>query len=459
MSPSNEEHRRDDVLRVRFARHRSLVSAWEVIAASHLPGEKCDALEAARELGEDLLELASRDPAGSDSSAVSELDSRLGELEALMRASALRIPVHQLRSMLPRHAQDDRQGLLDLLDLLLGAEVEALAGVEARIPALDYLITLLCIGDSGRDAVVLYDPVSLTRRLAALCEGSDLDVDRELSEVEAEFFAAADLYEAAAGQSVAKRSLRRRKAALGRAYFIPRVLRAIVTYNAARLRGIGEELVESRDPRATVLEQELHADVADEPGEEARVLPEPPTPAAFAMPSEDVLRRHAAAEAREVSSQADDFGSTADQLAREALAAGLGNGGRAAKKSWEAPPAGRVAWGLGVLLAVVLAVLAFPGLFSGSDLTGYSRAELDVLSPHLSSGSRNLDGSGPAFVGALYEDFFTRSVADQTRIAEDLVAALRTTGVSQIMIYDGERRLRVQALGRQTVRVLSAEGG
>ena len=495
MGYSNEEHRQSHRLRVRFERHRSLVSAWEVLAASSLSGEKYDVSDAGRGLGEDLLELASRDPAGGDSSAVSEIDSRLDELEAAMRASALRIPVHQLRSMLPRRVRQDRQGLLDLLDLLLGSEVEALEGVEARIAALDYVITLLCIGGSARDAAVMHDPVTLTPRLAALCARSDLDGDPAYSEVEAEFFVAADLYEADAGQKVSQRSLRRRKAELGCAYFVPRVLRAIVTYNSARLRGIDEEVAGSRERASATpaqqtavgggsgfedalapigsgshevpvgcvgsfddaLDQEVNGVTVHDRNPEAFGVPEPQAQPAFAAPSEASQPSRAVAVTKKRSSDGDDFGRAAEKLAREALEGGLRKAGGDADTLWQTPPAGRVAWGLGVVCAVMLAALALPGMFSNSELAGYSRGELEVLSPHLSSGARNLDGGGPAFVGTMYDNFFTRSAADQTRIAADLVASLRATGVNQIMIYDGESRLRIQALGSQTVRVLSSQ--
>ena len=493
MSPSSEEHGKSRALRILFERHRALTSAWQLLSASSLSGEKYDVGEAGRELGEDLLDLAGADAGGSDSA--SEMDSRLQELEGAMRASALGIPIHQLRSILPRGGEHDRQGLLALLDLLLGAEVEELAGVEARIPALDYLITLLCIGDPGRDAAVSHDPATLTPRLAALCERCDQDVDPDLSAVEAEFFAAADLYEADAGQKVAKRSLRRRKAALGRAYFAPRILRAIVTYNAARLRGSDEEFAESRDREAPPRAQErvveggaeaVHGAGSNGPGSEAdatdgigavedalplqanaapadlgdvpaRVSGEPQV--AFAVASEASRKRPHAAAAEEPSSPADDLGRVARELAREALSSGRDDRRRGAGKRWQALPVGRlVRWGAGVCLVGLIAFV-FSGWFSNSDLAGYSRADLDVLSPYLSSGARNLDGRGPAFVGALYDDFFAGSAADQTRLAADLVAALRATGVSQIMIYDSEQRLRVQALGRQTVRLLSTEGG
>ena len=63
-----------------------------------------------------------------------------------MREVALKVAVAQLRSTLPVRLAVDRRGVLDLLDLILGAEVAALPGTQQRIPVIDYLITLLTTG-------------------------------------------------------------------------------------------------------------------------------------------------------------------------------------------------------------------------------------------------------------------------------------------------------------------------
>ena len=86
-------------------------------------------------------------------------------------------------------------------------------------------------------------------------------------------------------------------------------------------------------------------------------------------------------------------------------------------------------------------------------LDRFSRSELERLSPHLARGHRNGDGAGPAFVGTLDEDWFMLGEQERYEAAEELVAGLRREGVSQVMIYDGNDRLRIQALG-QNLRVL-----
>ena len=102
---------------------------------------------------------------------------------------------------------------------------------------------------------------------------------------------------------------------------------------------------------------------------------------------------------------------------------------------------------------ILLVVL---GPLLGGNLAGYSGDELALLSPHLSSGARNQEGRGPAFVGTMDDDFFALDAAGQTIAAADLVETLRAQGVRQVMIYDGDHQLRIQALGDQTVRVLAA---
>jgi hypothetical protein len=76
---------------------------------------------------------------------------------------------------------------------------------------IDYLITLLCGAGSDQP---LQDPVQMTPRLHELCECSGIHHSPHLPEIEAEFFHAADMYEADAREEVQLRALRDRKAAI-----------------------------------------------------------------------------------------------------------------------------------------------------------------------------------------------------------------------------------------------------
>jgi predicted small integral membrane protein len=130
---------------------------------------------------------------------------------------------------------------------------------------------------------------------------------------------------------------------------------------------------------------------------------------------------------------------------------------KAAPASWRAWPwrqfarAGAAVFGVVVALALVNVLVWEVGSL-GSD-------ELEGVSPFLSSGVRNGEGSGPAFVGAINDDWFELDAAEQVRAAAVLVQGLRERGVREIMIYDDDGRLHIQALGDEPPRVVSASDG
>ena len=112
-----------------------------------------------------------------------------------------------------------------------------------------------------------------------------------------------------------------------------------------------------------------------------------------------------------------------------------------------------------VAMSLVLGVLlvAWAVSFSGqrpAGLAGLSVAELQSLSPYLESGGRTLDGKGPGFVGIFDERWAELPEEPQRAAAESLVARLRSSGISQIVIRDDRDRVRLQALGRQPLRLL-----
>ncbi len=225
-------------------RLRALSSAWRALAPSGLSAEKTDIATTGRTLNDDLMALIHHEPMQPDLAAYALIEARLDSLEAEMRAIAFRVPIPQLRSTLPECTSRDRRGVLDLLDLMLGAESLQHDGIETRIPSIDYVITLLCNAGAGRPPL---DPVQLTPRLHELCERCSVDYDPRLPEIEAEFFHAADFYEADGRAGEQLLALQARKTELGSSYFSPQVLRAIVAYNVALLQRIDEEVLASQD--------------------------------------------------------------------------------------------------------------------------------------------------------------------------------------------------------------------
>ena len=94
--------------------------------------------------------------------------------------------------------------------------------------------------------------------------------------------------------------------------------------------------------------------------------------------------------------------------------------------------------------------------FSNPELARFDRDQLDQVSPYLSRGIRNDRGAGPAFVGKIRDGFFALEADDRMLVATDLVETLREQGVREIMIYDAQGDLRIQAFGNQPPRVLQA---
>ena len=202
----------ENALRELSERLQALRSAWGVLAPSE-PFADRSIVETGRALSQALTELAQGAPANQEA-AIAAFDSRLEELEREMRDIALEVPVAQLRATLPEQLTTDRRGVLDLLDLILGAEIRGLEGTRARIPTLDYVITLLCTG--GDPHAPFQDPVALTHRLHRLCEHAAIESDPGLAEIEADFNAAAERHGADLRNEVELRAMRRRKMELER---------------------------------------------------------------------------------------------------------------------------------------------------------------------------------------------------------------------------------------------------
>ncbi len=552
----------DAALQLRSERLRALRSAWGTLAPSGLSAEKQRVAESGRALAEELTALASDEPGDDASAALAALDARIDELEREMRDVALRIPVAQLRSTLPERLAVDRRGVLDLLDLILGAELEGLDGIGGRIPSLDYLITILCTG--GNPAAPLQDPVNLTPRLHELCMRSDVEYDPRLPELEAAFFQAADLHEADVREEVELRTLRRRKMELGHSFFAPRVLRAIMTYNAALLRRIDEEVLRSQDwgvlpqtrteapsgggspfecaalPRLAaalrrraadeapafdaldriawcldlaylteserrellsettgrpegllgtvillgllrrssvvldeefpaigiapeaisgawtreldhLLQQEVNRRIASDGYDAACALSElkgrflstsASAPRSARVRSAPPPRR---SEERPVPSRR-----RAEQLVHEALE----DRSRPERRSLGQLPWARIARSATAGIVGVAALAVAVGVFLKPGRV--PRGELAQVSPYLASGQRSGDGLGSAFVGRLSDDWSPLSGAEQLRAAETLVEALRERGIRDVMVYDDGGRLRIQALGASSPRVIPA---
>jgi len=551
------ERRRNFALRRRWERYRVLCSAWDVLATSVDPAERQRVADTRQSLDDTLAVLAKQQPNAGERT-LEKLDPRLDSFEHEMRSMAEMVPVGQLRLALPTHVVENRRGVLDLLDLLLGAETLRLEGTARRIGAIDYLITLLCTSAADTETTLPRDPVALTLQLNGLCSQSERDCDPRLSEIEAEFFAAADRYATESGMSDRQRSLDRRKLELGSSYFAPGVLRSIVAYNAAVSRhaaegsesatevaGEGASVFDSQairqlaralrrraqggTPRSTAIDRiawcldlsdlnrteraalfgasvgrkenlegttilvgllDRSATVLEDEFPAIGISPQrlstvwiAVVDAALKQASQKQITGDGYRKACRLSAMRNKFlhdprisaqrtprapapparpapahvNRTARKIVREALETKSG-GARARSATRQTWSWRRLAQLSGATAAAAVCGLMLASRGPAAEIEPFSREELQQVSDLLASGGRSGRGLGPAFVGTLDQRWSTLAANEQHEAATSLVAGLRTLGISQVMVYDDHRGLRIQALGTSPVRVVPAGG-
>ena len=153
-------------------------------------------------------------------------------------------------------------------------------------------------------------------------------------------------------------------------------------------------------------------------------------------------RRPASRRARDLVREALDE----DRRSRQQSAASRGRG---------APPTSlvRIAQAAVAFVAIAAGGQLYLGRASG-DLDTFSREQLGGVSPYLVEGHRNGKGHGHGFVGTLDNSWASLAREDRQTAAEMLVLRLREHGLEQVMIYDRDRALRIQAIGTQPVRAL-----
>ena len=108
----------------------------------------------------------------------------------------------------------------------------------------------------------------------------------------------------------------------------------------------------------------------------------------------------------------------------------------------------------GMCLIAAIVVGAWLFLERDGDLDRLGRDQLTAVSPYLESGRRDAAGTGRSFVGELDEAWIALPADEREAIAGEIVDRLRAQGMQQVMIYDDDRRVRIQALGSQPMRVL-----
>ncbi|MFK7896192.1 MAG: hypothetical protein AB8G23_10170 [Myxococcota bacterium] len=597
----------DDRLKIQIDRLRGLRSAWSALAPSCLIEQADQISETGKDLTTLIASLSGR--SGSlDERDIASANHRLDAFEAQLQNLVRGVPVAQFRSTLPALIQTDRQALLDLLDTMI-ADPEV-AGSEANLPIgpIDYLVTLLCTNAGTSEGQVRFDPVTLTSRMADLCARVQPEDELRLEATEAEFFAAANMSGAELREEMQQRTLRNQKTELGMDFFAPRILRAIVTYNASLYHRVADEIIDSGDwglvteaphessaptPQGqSVFECDGLRDIAlsarrrargEEPlaCDEDRIVwaldfdylapseqkalhqtsvgtpddpigtailvgllsrslavlsielqaldispdlisdvwvrelegcfqdsinekissdayksacalselknkfllypltdryqpstpeqPEPsvgtdlPKPEDFAAPPSAVSDASPSPETAETFDRPErprPRPPTPKALPKKESALDLV---RSALEEDQSPekqsrPKARLAdighikvlSLAGLVIALVLSVVL---LNRNPDLESWSTAQLESVSPYLEHGHRNGKGVGTAFVGEIMPEWTELPMDVRTASGDDLVRRLREQGVKQIMIYDSDRRVRIQSVGSQVTQI------
>ncbi len=567
------ERRRDFELRESFDRILALRSAWGVLASSGLWAAGQHIADTGRGLNDELKAVASLGLEGRDKTVLPRIEALVDVFAAEMRAIAGELPVAELRTTLRGEGAVDRAGVLALLDLMLGSEINGLAVAAGHVASIDCLITFLSAVVSGdADVAQLQDPVGLTPRLNILCQEADEIVDVGLAELETEFLAAAAPRDADKGEGEADpfglgSPLWQRKLELGSSYFVPSLLRAILTYNAAVFRRGNAELRRSQDwggipgqppesdsgvsvfettalpslgeamqrrlsggapdrdaidrvawcldlgymnasergelltpslgrqenvkgtvilvgllSRASVvladelpaigisldllstqwireldraLKEQINERISHDAYPEACALTELKSKFLY----ESIIDLNLQKQRRVVSQekvQEERVREEASQLAVEAIEAESAlvdaKSRMAQTRGWRARLA-RFSRVGGAIAGLGLATML---LIPTNDMGSFSRAELDRVSDHLVSGGRNQQGSGSTFVGTIADEWSELAASQREGAARQLVDRLRAQGIRDVMIYDDDRRLKIQALGKRPLWMAAA---
>ena len=489
----------------------------------------------------------------------------LDELNRTLCEAAFGAPIENVQIVLRRELEAHRKRTLTLIDLLALDAFRNAESFPSRIALVDALITLACTNGDASHCVTPQDPVTLTPVIRELSRRAEAECETKLSELEAEFFNAANLA-ADVSDPAAVSELRESKARLGRGYFAPGMLRAVITYNMAleqsqkpwicapdgdpepgvapaasdslfasdalaalhavlRDRLAGKPLekdpfhriawaldVDALDPNCiTILDsgslaaldlrcgvilvgllsrslnvlsvelQEIGIDpdqvsgawideldqlvkievndsiMASSSGaayEEARALSGLRNRFLFDR-RKTVRSRERAAPDPSRAAQSEFEERQTRKEARTLASEAVSDEPRPVALPEEKPV---LWWRLAVPAAAIVALAIGVGLqaFGVIDVFDrghehWSRSDLAAVSEFLTHGKRNGDGVGSGFVGTIDERWLELSPAEQRAAAKGLVSGLAARGVSQVMIYDAERRLRIQSLGDRVI--------
>jgi len=435
--------------------------------------------EEPRRLAEAITELSDQARIGRrDQSDQAELHAQLDAAEASVRTRLGCIAPDDLRRRIATSSADAGGDPLALLDVLLGED----GGADACRAAVECLVTLLATEVRGGRRVATRDPGSLSPRLARrLRETTVGQGDPEAAEVERALLEATQRLDREEPDAIDAEvaGLRSR---LGPTFWNPIVLRALVYYNARSWRRWERSPVSPHEglprhdvappahaPPATARASEstgpVRVGAPDNPPETEPAshdddwpVPTPasrdddwpvPTPASRDDASLRQARPTAADALRNAPPPAPNTLSATDRPARVIASAGLGDWKIPASPPRPRPAPVRTASRRPslrlVALALATALLAWAGLGDPSgDVEVLGHSELRALSPWLEEGYRSVAGERSLFVGSFEPAWESLTPEEREESARELTRQLRAAGVAQILVYDRDRRVRVQ---------------
>ena len=471
-------------IQARFSELRAANRALERLLGS-------DADESHR-LGEAITELSDlartcpQEPAN-----LQEIDAQIDAAERSVRAGLERVEPADLQRRAV--ALDDAAGgdCLALLEVLLRDDDEP----DRCRSAVECLVTLLATGVRNGRRVPTRDPETLCPRLAdRLRRATTGDIDA--AEAEATLLEATQRLDREDPDAV-EADVAELRARLGPTFWSPIVLRALVFYGARSWQRWESDARERR-PSAQPAEPAARdtapsfglATTADAPPRlvpDARTEAAPPLDAGLPeSPSAPLApATHASAEERTAPAPAAAAPLAPDDRMEgwpgihepDAGPGRAGVGPRPAGPASGAPPSRPAAapdargelrdwkipeaaprprpvpvrteprgpslrlWGLMALIAIT----AWTGLGRDEgDVLVLDRSDLTAVSPWLEHGYRSESGEHSIFVGTFDPDWERLAGEEREQIGRELARRLRAAGVSQILVYDREHRLRVQ---------------
>ncbi len=368
--------------------------------------------------------------------ALRDIDGRLaretaGLLDTLDHcASAER---HQDWLALPI-GQAARDGVTMLLDLVLEDE----AGLASRLSILEDLILLLATDEQQGSRRVVRDPTTLTARLRAVCDRTTASAGSDPAATEAILIAAARRCEDEPAESIA-REVEGYRQALGRGLLVPRILRALIFFDAALWSRLTANRKAAPVRAADTADAPLHS---PEPVPPSEVVPAPQ--AAAVVPVPGVAARNA------------DDGRLSPQEP-ETIRWRLDE----RPTVLPPPPPRRRLPRLRTLrrLAAAVVITSSAG-FSLMSWTGAAatirsvpRSQLQAVSAGLDSGYRGQRGTGPLFIGTVTTDWELLSPKQREHRAWRIIDQLTATGVREILLYGAEHRLALHYADGLPVRI------